>query len=207
MKKRCSWIIQPKAHAFWKDFTTVNILKIFESFLRRWSLDRSITYTPFTHHLTVQPPITFLRADNWDSQIYLQIFVDLPPLRHCKNLTSLVWLSNGNPWSQNHVAATAGPPSHSWGGEPFVNMQTSTCGSGMPMSGILRRGWRAKIQVHVGKCGPKIVKLDFHPGIPTWFHQSWILFHPQLQALVLIESLEKKKWALEVSCANLWVSS
>ena len=67
------------------------------------------------------------------------------------------------------------------------------------MSGILRRGWRAKIQVHVGKCGPKIVKLDFHPGIPTWFYQSWIFFHPQLQALVLIFHPWKKKWALQVS--------
>ena len=75
--------------------------------------------------------------------------------------------------------------------QPLVGwLHSSTCkrrrAEGMPMSGILRRGWRAKIQVHVGKCGPKIVKLDFHPGIPDMISPMLDFVSPSASRVVLL---------------------
>ena len=75
--------------------------------------------------------------------------------------------------------------------QPLVGwLHSSTCkrrrAEGMPMSGILRRGWRAKIQVHVGKCGPKIVKLDFHPGIPDMISPKLDFVSPSASRVVLL---------------------
>ncbi len=97
-------------------------------------------------------------------------------------------------------------PSHSWGGS--IRQHAGRRAEGMPMSGILRRGWRAKIQVNVGKCGPKIEKV----GLSPWNSHMVSSFLPkldfvspntQLQKEMIIES-PKKKNGPSRSPENLW---